>query len=248
MPPARNTSPRRRATALALSAAAVLLGSAPGLGQQAAAPPQDINQPFNDPNLSVKEYQKKFEAETREVYAKRHAIVAALGLKPGMKVADVGAGTGVFTRLIAERVGANGTVYAIDIARPFLTHIAEESKKLGQTQVKTVRGSAASINLPDRSVELVFVCDTYHHLERPNLVLSSIHAALGPDGTLVVIDFDREKAPQGGFAKKHVRADKAVFLQEITSAGFERVDSPEAPALTETFYAKFRRLQKLVGE
>jgi ubiquinone/menaquinone biosynthesis C-methylase UbiE len=240
--------PRRRGLALALSATAVLFAAAPGLGQQqTGAPPKDINKPFDDPNVSVKEFQKKFETDSREVYARRAAIVAALGLKPGMAVADVGAGTGLFTRLIAEKVGPTGTVYAVDINPTFLKHIAEQSKRLGQVQVKTVRGTQATTNLPTASVELVFLCDTYHHLERPNFILSSIHDALRRGGHLVVVEFDREKAPSGGFVKKHIRADKSVFLQEITRAGFEPVATPDAPALTENFFAKFRRVEKPVG-
>ena len=91
---------------------------------------------------------KKFESDDREVFAKRHEIVAALGLRPGMAVADVGAGTGLFTRLFAEKVGKTGKVYAVDIAPRFLAHIAAEAKKHGQTQVVTVQGSQESTNLP----------------------------------------------------------------------------------------------------
>jgi ubiquinone/menaquinone biosynthesis C-methylase UbiE len=225
-----------------MAVAAVLIVTARGLGQQ---PASEINKPFLNPD--VKEYVKKFETQSREVYARREAIVSALGLKPGMAVADVGAGTGLFTRLIAEKVGPKGAVYAVDISKPFLEHIAEQSKKIGQTQVKTVRGTQATTNLPARSVDLVFLCDAYHHVERPELVLSSIHDALRPGGFLVVVDLDREKAKEGEFAKKHVRADKAVFIREITRAGFAPVAAPEAPALKENFFLKFRKVEEPVG-
>ena len=76
-----------------------------------------INEPFKKPD--VKGFIQKFESEDREVYAKRAEIVAALGLKPGMSVADVGAGTGLFTRLFADKVGETGRVYAVDICAPF---------------------------------------------------------------------------------------------------------------------------------
>src|SRR5437016_2019450 len=79
--------------------------TSPAIAAQAKADPK-INEPFKKPN--VKDYVKKFESEDRETYAKRHEIVGALGLKNGMTVADVGAGTGLFTRLIAERVGSTG--------------------------------------------------------------------------------------------------------------------------------------------
>src|SRR5205085_2405627 len=86
---------------LALALAACL----PALAQDKSVRP-GINKPFENPD--VKEYVGKFEVESREVYAKRGEIVAACGLKPGMAVADVGAGTGLFTRLFAREVGPTG--------------------------------------------------------------------------------------------------------------------------------------------
>ncbi len=79
-----------------------------------------INDSFEDP--SPKSFVERFEKEGREVYDNREAIVQKLGLKPGMIVADVGAGTGLFTRLLAPEVGEKGKVYAVDIAQPFVTH------------------------------------------------------------------------------------------------------------------------------
>src|SRR5262249_47496338 len=124
-----------------------------------------INEPFRRPN--VKEYVRKFEAEDRENYARRHEIVAALELAPGMAVADLGAGTGFFTRLFAERVGPSGRVYAVDIAPQFLEHIAADARKRRQSQVATVLGSQESTNLLKESVDLGFLSDVYPHLDLP---------------------------------------------------------------------------------
>src|SRR5262249_29590610 len=114
----------RIGAALAVGSGIVLLGAASGRTQPpATADPSrstadpKINEPFRKPN--VKEFIKKFESDSRENFAQRHEIVAALELKPGMAVADVGAGTGLFTRLFAEKVGPTGKVYAVDIARSF---------------------------------------------------------------------------------------------------------------------------------
>ena len=105
----------------------------------------------------MKGFIKKFESDDREVYAKRNEIVAALGLSPGMAVADVGAGTGLFTRLFAEKVGATGKVYAVDIA-PSSWHISPpKPRNAGRTQVVTVQGNQDSTNLPEDSVDLVFL-------------------------------------------------------------------------------------------
>jgi ubiquinone/menaquinone biosynthesis C-methylase UbiE len=161
-----------------------------------------------------------------------------------MAVADIGAGTGLFTRLFAERVGRDGRVYAVDISPAFLAHIAAESKRLGQPQVKTIRGNQETTGLPADSIDLAFLCDVYHHLEHPSKTLATIHRALRPGGQLVVIDFDRVEGKSEPFVLKHVRASKSVFLAEIESAGFSRVDTPGVPALRDNFFARFRKLDK----
>jgi predicted methyltransferase len=231
-----------RAAALASSAAVVLALTTPRGHSQTpapAAPPPDINAPFQDPD--VKAFVSRFETESREVFAKREAIVDALGLKPGMRVADLGAGTGVFTRLIAEKVGPEGKVYAADIAPAFLKHIDEQSRRLGHDHVTTVRATQDSSGLAEGSVDLVFLCDVYHHLEKPPQTLASVHRALRPGGRLVVIDFDKDENKSTDFVKKHVRAPKSVFVAEILDAGFEPLPVPNAPALKENFFLQFRR-------
>ena len=108
--------------------AAILLASlaaswpAPNAAQHGAKP--DINSPFLV-NPDVARWKKGFENEDREVYRKRNEILAATGVKPGMTVADVGAGTGLFTMLFAQAVGPRGRVYAVDISRAFIEHIGE---------------------------------------------------------------------------------------------------------------------------
>jgi ubiquinone/menaquinone biosynthesis C-methylase UbiE len=212
--------------------------TSPTAASQAKADPK-INEPFQKPD--VKKYVKMFESDDRETYAKRHEIVAALGLTPGMTVADVGAGTGLFTRSIAEKVGSTGKVCAVEIAPRFLEHIAAESKKRGQTNVTTVLASQDTTNLPSESVDLVFLCDTYHHLEKPGKTLASIRRALKPRGDLVVVDFDRVEGRSSAFVLKHVRAGKDVFRKEIEMAGFRWVSTPSPPGLKENFFLRFHK-------
>jgi ubiquinone/menaquinone biosynthesis C-methylase UbiE len=226
------------------SATIVVVAAAWGVAQEqgsASTPRTDpkINEPFKKPD--VKGYIKKFESAEREVYVKRSQIVAALGLKPGMAVADVGAGTGLFTRLIAEKVGPRGKVYAVDIAESFLAHIKSDARKRGYDHVLTVLGTQDSTCLPERTVDLVFLSDVYHHLEKPEKVLASIQQALRPGGVMIVIDFDRVEGRSSAFVLKHVRAGKAVVIQEIERAGFTGVPTPEAPRFKENFFLKFRK-------
>jgi predicted methyltransferase len=198
-----------------------------------------INAPFR--KAKVQDFVKRFEADDREVFAKRHEIAKALRLKRGMAVADVGAGTGLFTRLFAELVGPEGKVYAVDISKEFLDYIAAQAKAKGQAQVVTVLGTQDSTNLPAGSVDLVFLCDVYHHLEDHEKVLSSIHQALRPGGSLVLVEFDRAEGKSSDFVLKHIRAGQAEFRSEVESAGFEPVATPHAPKLKENFFARFTR-------
>jgi len=209
-----------------------------------------INERFERPGVDVKGFVQRFESDDREVYARRNEIAKALDLKPGMAVADVGAGTGPFTRLFAEKVGEKGRVLAVDVSRDFLKHIANESRKLGQKQVETVLGSQDATNLKPSSVDLVFICDVYHHFEEPEKMLASIHQALRPGGTFVLIEFDRVEGKSSDFVLEHVRASKEEFIREIEEAGFELDTSraDEDPKFKENFFARFRRVDKPATE
>jgi SAM-dependent methyltransferase len=241
---------RGRCRAIGL-AAAIVAASMAGHGAWAqekakSTPPKDINKPFENPDVAT--YIKAFETESREVFAKRKEIVRALGLKKGMTVADVGAGTGAFTRLVAEEVGPKGKVYAVDIAPAFLEHIAAEAKKRGHDHVATIRGTQETTNLPEDSVDVAFLVDVYHHVEKPPAVLGSIRRALRPGGHLVVVEFDRREGVSTPFVLEHIRADKETFLKEIEAAGFERVEVKDAPELKENFLARFRKVDRPAGE
>jgi ubiquinone/menaquinone biosynthesis C-methylase UbiE len=233
---------RRLVIVLALSATTIILAMTGGWTQTAGPGTRTdpkINEPFKNPDL--KGFIKKFESDEREVYAKRKEIVAALELKPGMAIADVGAGTGLFTRLFADVVGPSGKVYAVDVAPSFLKHIAADAAKRGQKQVMTVVGSQDSTNLPPASVDLVFLCDVYHHLETPERNLSSIRRALRERGRLVVIDFDRVEGKSTEFVLKHVRAGQNVFRKEIEAVGFALLPPARLPRLNETFFLQFEK-------
>ena len=211
-------------TLLAICAPAMLLAAhaaGPAEAQEKSVRP-GINDPFKDPDL--KEWVTRFEGESRETFDKRKEIVAACKLKPGMTVADVGAGTGLYTRLFATEVGEKGEVYANDISQKFLDHVAAQAKRLKLTNVKTVLGKDDSAGLPAGAVDVVFVCDTYHHFEFPQKMLASIHKALKPGGRLVVVDFIREEGVSSKWVLGHVRAGQVAVEKEIAAAGFTKSD------------------------
>lgn len=200
-----------------------------------------INDPFKNPKVT--EWVTRFEGESREVFDKRTEIVAACKLKPGVAVADVGAGTGLFTRRFAHKVGPEGVVYAVEISQKFLDHIAASAKKLGVKNVKTVPGEDKSAGLPAGSVDVVFICDTYHHFEFPQQMMASIHKALKPGGRVVVIDFIRIPGKSSDWVLNHVRAGQEVVEKEITEAGFKKVDEVE-DLLKENYLIVFERVER----
>ena len=196
-----------------------------------------INKPFDNPDL--KKFLGVFEGECREILAKRQEIVKACQLKPGMAVADIGAGTGLFTRMFAIEVGSKGKVYAADIAPTFLEHIAKTAKEAKLTDITLVKCTQTSAELPAHSVDVAFICDTYHHFEFPHKTMASIHQALKPGGEIVVIDFHRIAGKSSDWVMGHVRAGQEKFEQEIADSGFKKVG--EEKFLKENYLSRFRK-------
>lgn len=198
-----------------------------------------INKPFEEPD--VKDYQSKFEGESREVFSKRKQIVEACKLKRGMVVADVGAGTGLFTRLFAREVGDKGKVYAVDISPKFIKHIEETCAKAEIKNVQGVVCKQTSAGLPENAVDLVFICDTYHHFEFPFKTMASIHRALRRGGQVVVVDFHRIPGKSRDWILNHVRAGQETVIKEIVSCGFKKVG--EEKILTENYLVRFEKVE-----
>lgn len=199
-----------------------------------------INDKFLDPALQVEEWTAKFETESREIFHQRDQIVASVGLKPGMRMADIGAGTGLFTLPFSKAVGAEGKVYAVEIVPKFLAHIRARAAKANAANVETILCSVRSVELPESSIDLAFICDVYHHFEFPQASLASLHRALKPGGELVLIDFRRVPGESSDFVMGHVRAGQDVFESEVTAAGFEKVGEVK-DVLRENYFVRFRR-------
>lgn len=247
-----SNTPWRILALLAVSVSTVSTAASRGQEHPANAPVRDgadkahskkvdpgINAQFQ--KAKVQDWIKRFESDDREVFLRRQEIVKAMELKPGMTVADIGAGTGLFTRLFATEVGAAGKVYAVDVSQEFLDHIASQARRLGQKQVITIRGTQDSINLPEGSVDLVFLCDVYHHLENHEKILASIRRTLRVEGVLVLVEFDRVEGKSTPFVLNHIRASQKEFRREIEAAGFEPDPSFKGPRLKENFVARFRK-------
>lgn len=200
-----------------------------------------INKNFLDPNLKVDEWLKRFEVESREVFDARQAVIAACGVKPGMVIADVGAGTGLYTRMFSTAVGKDGWVVAVDINARFLEHIHARARQEKQANITTVLSPQDSVSLPPASIDLVFICDTYHHFEYPAVTMATIASCLKPGGTLILVDFERIEGRSSKWILGHVRAGKEVFKKEIEAAGLKFADQVEVEGLKDNYFLKFTK-------
>jgi ubiquinone/menaquinone biosynthesis C-methylase UbiE len=119
-------------------------------------------------------------------------LIKALGIKEGMTVADVGAGSGYHTFLIAPLVGAKGKVIASDIQQEMLDLVAKKAKQQKVTNVETVKGTTTDPKLPAGKVDLILMVDVYHEFEHPFEMTEKMVEALAPGGRLVFVEFRLE--------------------------------------------------------
>jgi len=200
---------------------ALLPGSTPA--EQNVNP--GINQHYRDPDYE--RWVSVFERPGREVYDRRQEIVAALELQPGMSVADIGAGTGLFTRIFARQVGDTGKVYAVDIAENFIDNILRTARVQELNNIEGIVNDQHASHLPQNAVDVVFICDTYHHFEYPRSMLASIRQALRSGGKLVIIDFRKQPGNSSAWVMGHVRANRQTVIHEVQSAGFRLSKEPD---------------------
>lgn len=223
-----------------LAGLALLLATTTLYGQDKSVAP-GINKPFQKPDVA--EFQGKFEKEGREAFDHREKIVAACQLRAGMAVADVGAGTGLFTRMFAPLVGDKGRVFAVDISKEFVDHIERAARKDNLKNIEGVVCKPDSVGLPASSVDLVFVCDTYHHFEFPHKTMQSIHKALKPGGRVVLVDYQRVAGKSTDWVMSHVRAGQEEVEKEVTECGFKRVGEVK-DLLKENYLVVFEKVDQ----
>lgn len=201
-----------------------------------------INDTWKNPDLAP--LVDILESESREIYTQRADLAALVGPVKGATVADIGAGSGFMAEEFARLIGAEGKVYAVDINPKMLERLSRSAKSKGIHNIETVVGTDTSIELPDRSVDLLFICDTYHHFEYPKTILESIRRALKPGGQLVLVDFDRVPGTSPAWLLQHVRAGRDVFAGEIIQAGFELTNDHNPGFLKENYVLRFRKAKR----
>jgi precorrin-6B methylase 2 len=128
----------------------------------------------------------------REQEENPEGALDALAIRPGMIVADVGAGTGYMSLRLAKRVGPSGKIYANDIQPEMLRRLRENAAKAGLTNIETVQGEEADPKLPLARMDLVLLVDVYHEFSKPRQMIDKIREALKPDGRLVLLEYRKE--------------------------------------------------------
>lgn len=157
--------------------------------------------------------------ESREEEENPAKLLAALELKPGQTVADIGCGNGFYTLLMAEKVGPTGKVYAVDIQPEMLQLLDERAKAAGLTNIVPVLSSPADPNLPADAVDLIMLVDVYHEFAYPEQMLGAMRRALKPSGVVALAEY-RLEDPRIPIKLLHKMSKKQI-RKEYESNGFE---------------------------
>lgn len=157
---------------------------------------------------TTEQWLKTLDSQSRVMKLKVDEAVAALKLAPGAVVADIGAGSGVFTLPLA-RVAAQGTVYAVDIDQGLVDHIAKKAQEQKATNVRAVLGGFTDPKLPARNVDVALIFDVLHHIEGRAEYLRNLASYVRAGGRIAVIDFYPEKGPHKDDPKLQVTKDEA---------------------------------------
>jgi ubiquinone/menaquinone biosynthesis C-methylase UbiE len=128
----------------------------------------------------------------REKEENPEGALDAIGIRTGMIVADVGAGTGYMSLRMAKRIGPTGRVYANDLQPEMLRRLQENAAKAGLGNIETVQGEQADPKLPARRMDLILLVDVYHEFSQPQKMIDKIREALKPDGRLVLLEYRKE--------------------------------------------------------
>jgi len=187
---------------------------------------------------SIDTYIQNLERPERDEYQQPDKVIEALNLQPGMVVADVGAGSGYFTRRFAKAVGENGKVHAIDVEQKMLDYNKQELEKLGiANRAIFILAKPDNPSLSENSVDLVFLCNAYHHVEHHVDYWAKIKSALKSNGRVVIVDFYHdERSGKLGFSKHHLVPRERVIVN-MEKAGLAL--SKEHAFLSRQYFLEF---------
>ncbi len=158
-----------------------------------------------------------YEGGGRDAWQQPDEVMRALAIAPGAHVADIGSGGGYFTFRFARAVGPAGKVFAVDIDEDMLRQLGERAQREGLTSVETILAEPADPKLPAGGVDLIFLCNTYHHLDNHTEYFRRLRGALGPGGRIAIVEL-RGEGWLGRLFRHSTRKD--VLQSEMEAAGY----------------------------
>ena len=165
-----------------------------------------------------------FDDPARDAWQRPDEIVRALDLRTGAWVADLGAGTGYFSRRLATAVGAGGVVFAVEIEPNLVAHLRERAERERTPNVIPLLASTSNPRLPPASCDAVLIVDTYHHIDDRLAYMRSLRRVLRPTGRVAIVDWEKRPLPVG--PEMEHKLDRAVVVDEMTRSGFRLVAEP----------------------
>ena len=156
----------------------------------------------------------------RDGWQEPERVVQALDIVPGARVADLGSGTGYFTFRLADATGEEGRVYAVDIDEQLVEYLAERAREEGYSQVEVVQAEPDDAKLPDGGVDLVFTCNTYHHIGERDAYFRRLRDSLRPGGRVAIVEL--RPAWYTRFFPHATSSD--LIEQEMADAGYRLVE------------------------
>lgn len=159
-----------------------------------------------------------YEGFFRDRWQQPANVMESLGIVPGSHVVDLGAGGGYFTFKFADAVGTSGKVYAVDVDKEMTEYLQKQIRKRGYSNIEVILGEFRDPLLPDSLADLIFICNTYHHIANRVDYFARLKTDLKSDGQVAIIDL----RPGGWLGKLFGShwTDESIILEEMLSAGY----------------------------
>lgn len=170
------------------------------------------------------EWVTTLEGPQRVATQKIDGVLSKLSLKPGMVVADIGAGSGLFSRPLAQAVAPAGKVYAVDIQQDLLDYVNRRDKEENIRNVQTVLGQFDDPKLPARDVDLAFINDVLHHIQHRAVYLKALGAYIKPTGRIAIIEMNKDDPNTPHKKQPELLVGRDEILKWMSDAGFKLVE------------------------
>jgi ubiquinone/menaquinone biosynthesis C-methylase UbiE len=166
-----------------------------------------------------------FDDPGRDAWQKPERTVKALGLRPGARVADLGAGTGYFIAHLAAAVGDSGSVMAVDVEPSLVAHLRDRAAAENIENLVPILASPDNPRLPPGGADVVMIVDTFHHIDGRLRYFRNLQRALAPEGRIAIIDWRKRELPLGPPPAHKLSREQVI--REMRTAGYRLEQAPD---------------------